>query len=154
MRGFMALVATVVMSAGAVFADEASHRAAAEELLTEANTDKTMKAAIDTMLAAQLKANRALVPVKDVMRKFLVKHLSYESIKEELIDLHVKEFSEAELKEIAAFYRTPTGKKFIEKQPVMMQKGAEMGMRRVQENSAELQTMIQAELNKNKPQEK
>lgn len=153
MRGFLALMIAMTMNAATVFADEASHRAAAEELLKEANTDRTMRAAIDTMLDAQLKANRALVPVKDVMRKFLVKHLSYEALKEELIDLHTKEFSEAELKEIAAFYRTETGKKFIAKQPVMMQKGAELGMRRVQENSAELQTMIQAELNKNKPQE-
>lgn len=153
MRGFLALMIAMTMNAATVLADEASHRAAAEELLKEANTDRTMRAAIDTMLDAQLKANRALVPVKDVMRKFLVKHLSYEALKEELIDLHVKEFSEAELKEIAAFYRTETGKKFIAKQPVMMQKGAELGMRRVQENSAELQTMIQAELNKNKPQE-
>jgi uncharacterized protein len=153
MRGLMALMVVASMNAGAVFADDASHRAAAEDLLKSANTDKTMQAAIDTMLDAQLKANKALVPVKDVMKKFLTKHLSYEALKDDLIDLQVKEFTEAELKEIAAFYRTPTGKKFIEKQPVMMQKGAELGMRRVQENTAELQQMIQAELGK-KPQEK
>ena len=135
------------------WADEASHRAAAEEMLKDANTDKTMRAAIDTMLDAQLKANRGLVPVKDVMKKFLIKHLSFEALKDELIELHVKEFTEEELKEIAAFYRSPAGKKFIEKQPVMMQKGAELGMRRVQENTAELTQMIQAEQNK-KPQDK
>lgn len=117
-------------------------------MLKDANTDKTMRAAIDTMLDAQLKANRGLVPVKDVMKKFLIKHLSYEALKDELIDLHVKEFTEEELKEIAAFYRSPAGKKFIEKQPIMMQKGAELGMRRVQENTAELTQMIQAEQNK------
>jgi hypothetical protein len=139
------------LSVGAAFADEASHRAAAEEMLKAANTDKTMNAAIDTMLDAQLKANKGLVPVKDVMKKFLSKHLSYEAMKDDLIDLHVKEFSEEELKAVAAFYRTPAGRKFVEKQPVMMQKGAELGMRRVQENTAELQTMIQAELGK-KPQ--
>ncbi len=145
------LVVFTMSVTGQIFADEASHRAAAEEMLKEANTDKTMQSAIDTMLDAQIKANRSLAPVKDVMKKFLTKHLSFESLKEELIDLHVKEFTEDELKEVAAFYRTPTGKKFISKQPVMMQKGAEMGMRRVQENTAELQTMIQAELKKNTP---
>ena len=141
---WMIFCATVLAGVPSLQADEASHRAAAEEMLKEANTDKTMRAAIDTMLDAQLKANRALVPVKDVMKKFLIKHLSYEAVKDELIDLQVKEFTEEELKEIAAFYRSPTGKKFIEKQPLMMQKGAEIGMRRVQENSAELTQMIQA----------
>jgi len=145
---WMIFCAMVLAGVSFVQADEASHRAAAEEMLKEANTDKTMRAAIDTMLDAQLKANRALVPVKDVMKKFLIKHLSYEAVKDELIDLQVKEFTEEELKEIAAFYRSPTGKKFIEKQPLMMQKGAEIGMRRVQENSAELTQMIQAEQTK------
>lgn len=149
MRPFMILFAAILVTADiAAQADEKSHRAAAEELLTEAMTEKSMRAAIDTMLDVQLKANRALVPVKDVMKKFFVKHLSYESLKEEMIDLHVAEFTEGELKEVAAFYRTPTGKKFVEKQPVMMQKGAELGMRRVQENAEELQILIQAELNK------
>lgn len=137
---------------GAVLADEASHRAAAEELLVQAGTKQAMNASIDTMLEAQIKANKAIAPMKQVMRDFLSKQLSFESLKEELIDLYVKEFSEEELKEITAFYRTPAGKKLVEKQPVLLQKGVELGIRRVQASSAELQQLIQAELNKKNAQ--
>jgi hypothetical protein len=129
-------------------ADETSHRAAAEEILTLTNTEKVMQAAMDTMLDAQLKANPTLEPVKDVMKRFLAKYLSFAAVKEDMITLYVTEFTEEELKELAAFYRTPTGKKAIEKLPVLFQKGAEIGTKRVQEHLPELQQMIQAELRK------
>ena len=87
-----------------------------------------MQAAMDQMMAVQLKANPQLAPFKDVMKKFLDKHLSYASIKEELISLYVSEFTETELKELVAFYRTPVGKKAVDKLPVLMQKGAELGV--------------------------
>ncbi|MBL8794723.1 MAG: DUF2059 domain-containing protein [Planctomycetia bacterium] len=129
-------------------ADEKSHRAAAEELLKVSNTEKAMQSAIDQMLALQLKANPQLEPVKDVMRQFLIKHISYAAVKDDLIAIYVAEFTDPELKEITAFYRTPTGKKAVEKLPVMFQKGAELGVKRVQENSAELKRMIEEALRK------
>jgi uncharacterized protein len=151
MRIYMSLAALGLVLAGApsvAWADEKSHRAAAEDLLKAANTEQAMQAALDQTLAIQLKANPQLEPVKDVMRKFFAKHLSYSALKDELIKIHMDEFTEAELKEIAAFYRTPTGKKSVEKLPALMQKGAELGMKRVQENSAELQQMIKDALKK------
>ena len=50
-----------------------------------------------------------------------------------------------ELKELTAFYETPTGKKTIEKMPQLMAQGAQIGAARVQENMAELQAMIKEE---------
>lgn len=146
MRIWMAMVAVSLMWSAAssrAWADEKSHRAAAEELLKATNVDQTMTAAIDQMLALQLKANPKLEPVKDVLKKFLAKHLNYAVLKNDLIRLYTAEFTEAELKEIAAFYRTPTGKKAIEKMPVLMQKGAELGAKRVQDNLPELKQMIE-----------
>jgi len=129
-------------------ADEKSHRAAAEDMLQAANTEQTMQAAIDQVLDAQIKANPQLEQVKGVMKSFFAKHLSYGALKDDLIKIHMEQFTEAELKEIAAFYRTPAGKKAVEKLPVLMQKGSELGMRRVQEHAAELRQMIEDELKK------
>lgn len=53
------------------------------------------------------------------------------------------------MNEIAAFYRTPTGKKAIEKMPSLMQKSAELSMKRVHENSDELKQMIAEAMKKN-----
>ena len=151
MRICVPMVVVGLVLAGATsraWSDEKSHRAAAEELLEAANAEKTMEAAIGQMLSIQLKANPQLEPVKDVMKKFFAKYLSYSSLKDEMIKLYTAEFTETELKEIAAFYRTPTGKKAIAKLPVLLQKGAELGLKRVQEHSAELRQMIEEELKK------
>jgi uncharacterized protein len=151
MRFSMILAALGLMVAGAspaARADEKSHRAAAEDMLEAANVEQAMQAAIDQTLAVQIKANPQLEPVKGVMKKFFAKHLSYSALKDDLIKIHMEQFTEPELKEIAAFYRTPTGKKAVEKLPILMQKGSELGMRRVQENAAELKQMIEDELKK------
>jgi uncharacterized protein len=145
-----ALALVFVGSLPAARADEKSHRAAAEEMLQAANTEQTMQAAIDQVLDVQIKANPELAPVKGVMKKFFAKHLSYAALKDDLIKIHMEQFTETELKEIAAFYRTPAGKKAVEKLPILMQKGSELGMRRVQENAAELKQMIE-DAQKKKP---
>jgi hypothetical protein len=69
-------------------------------------------------------------------------------LKDDLIKIHMEEFTEEELKEIAAFYRTPIGKKAIQKMLPLQQKCSELGMKRVQENIGELQRMVVEELQK------
>lgn len=148
---FLVAIASVVVSASSSRADEKSHRAAAENVLTVSKTEETMKKSIDNMLDLQIKQQPVLKPLRPAMEKFFAKHLSYADIKDELIDLYVAEFTEEELKELARFYQTPLGKKSVEKLPVLTAKGAEIGMKRVQANQAELQQMIREELAKPKP---
>jgi uncharacterized protein len=151
MRIRMSLAALALVVAGATSAaraDDKSHRAAAEELLKAANTEQTLQAAIDQMLGVQLKANPDLEPIKDVMKAFFAKHLSYAALKDDLIRIYTDAFTEVELKEITAFYSTPTGRKTVEKTPALMQKGAELGLKRVQDNSAELKQMIDEAMKK------
>jgi hypothetical protein len=147
---FPLLAALVLLAAGTLRADEKSHRAAAEEMLQACDMEKTMQATLNQVLDVQVKAHPDLLPVKDVLKAFLNKHISYPAVKEDLIRMYTAEFTEAELKEVTAFYRTPTGKKAVQKMPVLMQKGAELGMKRVQENAGELKAMIEAELKKGK----
>jgi hypothetical protein len=138
-----ALAVAAALSAGPGRADEKSHRQAVDELFKAMQMDKTMDQVIDQMLEMQIKANPALEQVRDPMRKFFAKYLSFGSMKEEMTRIYAEEFTEAEVKEMTAFYKTPTGKKTIEKTPLLTRKGGELGMKRVQENQAELQKMIQ-----------
>ncbi len=151
--GMLLVAASMVLAAAAApaRADEKSHRAAAAELLEVANMQKAMASGIDRAISLQLKVNPRLEPVKEVLRKFFEKHISYDAIKDEMIDVYVAEFTEDELKEISAFYRTPAGKKAIEKIPTLMQKGGEIGTKHVQEHAGELKEMIEAELRKVNP---
>jgi hypothetical protein len=119
-------------------ADEKSHRKAAEELFETMDLQKYFQGAVDTMLKLQLKANPAVARYRDVLKKFLDKHMSYASLKEDLVRLYTKEFTEEELKELARFNRTPTGKKFMQKSPGLLQKATEAGAQRVQDELKKL----------------
>ena len=86
-----------------------------------------------------------MTPFKSVMMKFFQKHMSWESLEFEFIYMYSQAFTAKELKELTAFYETPTGKKTIEKMPQLMAQDAQIGAARVQENMAELQAMIKEE---------
>jgi hypothetical protein len=142
----------VVLTAAAplVRADEQSHRRAAEELLQAMGMDKQLQSALDQTLALQIKAQPVLLPYRDVMRKFLGKHISYAALKDDLIKIYSDEFSETELRQITAFYKTPAGKKMVDKSPTLMGKSMQLGMQRVAKNQGELKQMIEDEAKKQK----
>jgi hypothetical protein len=142
------IVFVLTIAPAAVRGDDESHRKAAEELLKAVKTEKVLAASIDQSLDMQVKANPAIKPFREVMKKFLTKHLSYAALKNDLIKLYTKEFTEKELKQLAAFYKTPVGKKAAEKMPALMAKAGQLGMKRVQDNQEELKKMIQDELKK------
>jgi uncharacterized protein len=123
-------------------ADEASHRAAAESLLNQMDMEKMLTQSIDQMLKAQVQANPTIAPYEPQMRAFFAKYMSWASMKEDTINIYMGEFTEDELKQSAAFYQTPVGRKSIQKMPGLLAKGMEMGQRRVQEHLPELQAAI------------
>jgi hypothetical protein len=90
-----------------------------------------------------VKQNPSLAPYEPQMRAFLMKHMSWASLKDDMIRIYTAEFSEQELKELMAFYQTPVGKKSVEKMPVLLQKGAEIGQQKIQKHLPELQAAIQ-----------
>ncbi|MFT6388365.1 MAG: hypothetical protein ACJAUP_001746 [Cellvibrionaceae bacterium] len=117
----------------------------AEELFESMNMELLLKQSIEQMLQLQIQQNSSLEAYKDVMLQFFAKHMSYESLKPQLIDLYATHFTASELKEINTFYATPTGKKALKKVPELMAQGGQIGAKRVQDNIQELQDMIKAE---------
>ncbi len=138
------LIMNMLLSSLAV-AGEDTHRQAAEKLLYVADMEKALEESIEQMLNIQLKQKPSLAPYKEIMLRFLKKHMGFQSLKEDIVAIYIEEFTEKELNEIIAFYETPTGRKTIEKMPKLMAKGAQLGVSRVQQNIGELQQMIQAE---------
>lgn len=140
---FLALVVSLV--AARVEAQElsATHLQAAEAVLVEANTEAVMDRATDEMLRLQIEQNPGLAPFEDVMRAFFAEFLSWQALRTDMVRLYATAFSEAELNEIAAFYRTPTGQKAVATMPGLMAEGMQMGQRAVQEQMPELIRRIQ-----------
>jgi hypothetical protein len=131
-----------------------THNAAAEEFLVVLRMDITLAEATNVMLKTQLQQHPELVKFEDVMRAFLAKHLSYEALKPDLLRMYTAAFTEPELREMAAFYRTDTGRKCIELIPSMLQKGATLGAERVAEHMDELKAAIEARVKELEEKEK
>ena len=109
-----------------------------EVMKMKENSDRT----IDQMPSMQVKQQPQLAAFQDVMTKFLPKYASFDATKEELMKLHRDTFSEEEIRERTAFYRTPIGQKAIAKLPALTAAASQMGMNHVQANMSELQQAI------------
>jgi hypothetical protein len=145
------LGAIALFQPATIRADEASHRKAAEALLSMMDMDNLLNQSVDQMLAMQVQQNPAIAPYQAQMKTFLSKYMSWASLKDDMVKLYVAEFSESELNELNKFYQTPLGKKTVQKMPGLMAKGAEIGQKRVQEHLPELQAAIAGEAGKTKP---
>lgn len=142
----LVLVALASLIGALALADEASHRRAAEDLLVATAAESTMNASIDQMMAAQLQLQPQLAPFRDVMRGFIEQNVGYAAMKDEMIALYVGEFTEPELVELAAFYRTPTGSKAIAKVPTIMARSVQISMARMQARQGELVKLLEDEV--------
>lgn len=138
----IALALTLASSAGVHAQPSASHAQAAEELLEAIEISKVMDRSIDVMLEAQLRADPKLAKIEDVLRQFMGKYLSLESLKPGMVKLYTEAFTEEELHELVAFYRTPLGKKTVTLMPELMEKGAILGQKAIQEHLPELQEAV------------
>lgn len=128
-----------------VWAVSDSHRNAAGRLLDTMDLNTLLAGSIESMLRVQISQNPTLQPFENTMRAFFNKYMSGDSLRKQFIDIYVDTFTERELDEINAFYSTPTGQKTLNETPVLLEKGARLGQKRVQENIPELQKMIQEE---------
>jgi hypothetical protein len=124
----------------------ASHTRAAEELFATMKIEALMNQTIDTVIKAQLAQSPEMRKVEGVLRDFFTKYMSWKTIKPQMTALYTATFTEAELREINAFYRTPTGQKAITAMPALVQQGAAIGQKLVQDHIGELQANIQAKL--------
>lgn len=138
------LLFSSLLSCGYLYADNDSKKEA-EILLDSMKLDIALEKIINQTLDAQLQQNPTLAPFKPVMLQFFKKHMSYESLKPDIVAIYSDAFTAAELKEINEFYKTPTGAKVVEKMPELMKKSGQIGEQRVQNNIQELQEMIRIE---------
>jgi len=67
---------------------------------------------------------------------------------EALAVIYASNFSVGEIRDIAAFYRSPTGQKFLERQPVIAHESVVAGQRWAQTLSSELREAISDQLRK------
>ena len=121
-----------------------SHDMAILELLQVMGLERTASAGATAMIDAMNQQNPSLVAYKDIISSWAEKHFTWEAMAPEFLKMYREAFTEQEVREMLAFYKSPTGKKALEKMPELMQKGAMLGTSIAQANEKELLQMIEA----------
>ena len=158
MRFWSAIAAIVVMLMGAApvsaQAPSAETMAAAREVVSVARMTDQFKQLMPILMqqfkpvVAQGRADvekdyDAVVPqILNAMNERLTE------LSELMASVYARHFSAAELRDLTAFYRTPTGQKFISEQPAVAREGMQAGQQFAQVIGADLQKRIVDELRK------
>jgi uncharacterized protein len=125
-------------------ADNASHRRAAEALLTVIEAERDIQQDADRLLENLLRQHPQLASHTEAVKTFIMKYMHWPSLKEEVITLYVQAFTEDELQQLTKFYRSPLGQKAADKMPELVNAGTQLGITRLREHGAELEKIIGA----------
>ncbi len=137
------LVLTLILPLVA-HADEASHRAKAQEMMTLLRTERMIKQISDNITkqvndAAASIAGANPSPETKAKADDFVKQstqlinaqLSWESMRAGFTDVYVKNFTEEEMDAINAFYKTPAGTALLDKMPIVNNQATQFGSTRM-----------------------
>jgi hypothetical protein len=157
------IAAMLVLGVMCVSAQETQRRAMAEELLNVMNMQDTIEksfAMVKQMIPAQMEKMKQVtgdtnMPANvssqtDKMMDMLAEEMSWNKIKADYITLYAETFTEQELKDTVAFYKSPTGQAFIKKQPELMKRSMEISQKVMMQIMPKIQAMSE-ELKKKAP---
>ena len=143
--GFICLTMFLALTC-AVMAQEpaqvSSHERAAREFFQLLGGARMAEEGAEAMMGV-IRENPGLAPYEDVFREWIKKVFASGDLEGEMAAIYMGAFSETELREIIAFYKTPVGQKALATLPALMKQGAELGMKRAQAHSAELEAMLE-----------
>ncbi|WP_269540145.1 DUF2059 domain-containing protein [Cerasicoccus fimbriatus] len=150
MKKIFLILLTSLIAAAPTFADDASKKAVATELYDLMSPKDTV---IDSFMAsfepymqqiAQMGVPKEAVDQIRAEGKALAGKIAEDpELVTKMIAIYMDTFSEAELKDLIAFYKTPTGKKALQELPTLFQKGAVAGEEIAQKYLPEFQTKVQ-----------
>ena len=138
------LAGCFLLAAGSGPADDASHRQEVETLFRLTQMETRVAESVASVLDIQLRQNPGLAEHKRAVEGFLERHIGWEAMKPALVEMYLAAFTEEELRQMNAFYITPTGQKVLTRVPELVQQRNRLAMQRLQENIGELQRDVEA----------
>lgn len=122
-----------------VTAQESQRRALAEELLTVMKMQDAIEKSFEMakqMIPAQMEkmaqedgdtnAPADMSALTGKMMDMIAEEFSWNKLKTDYIALYAETFTEQELKDMVAFYKSPAGQAYINKQPELMKRSVEL----------------------------
>jgi hypothetical protein len=138
------LLCAILTAALAASPDGASQREQVETLFRLTQMETKIQESVASVVQLELQQNPQLQGDKQVLEAFLQKYIGWQALKDDIADMYMRTFSEQELKEMNAFYITPTGQKVITVVPQLVQQRNQLAMQRLQQHIGELKQLISA----------
>lgn len=133
-------------------ADDAARRKLASELLDLMKFERNMEqsfAAARQIQMAQVRAaslsrmdEKAAVELRKRSLDLLERELSWKNLKEEFVTAYAEVLTEQELKDLIAFYESPSGRAYVEKVPELMKRSANITQTRMASVVPQVQELV------------
>jgi hypothetical protein len=120
---------------------------AATELMQVMHADKTLRDAISAAFDVQIQTNPAMAPYRSAMQQFANKYLTWDDLGPQLTTVYAQVFTESELKDLIAFYKSPIGQKLSSQQATLAAKSQAIGLAVVQAHQADLVALLRQQQN-------
>ena len=128
MKKAILLISVLIISLISAFGQiDNNYKATLKKMLEVAGTEATFKMGINQMFDMYKKQMSGLPDsiLSDFKKEFL--KTSVDELVDMLAPVYQKYLTETDLKEIIGFYQTPAGKKFAEKNPLILQESMQVG---------------------------
>jgi hypothetical protein len=128
-----------------------THRQAVFELLEISGANAAMSSMADVTLTQLMVSHPELKDYEEVMRTFFKRYMSVEAMRDDFATLYTTKFTELQLRQMSAFYRTPTGTLAVRELPLLVKEGASIGQKIVERHQDELTNMVMTEYKRRNP---
>jgi hypothetical protein len=119
-----------------------SHHASVIELMRAMRVEDGIASSMSIMMDSMIESNPQLETLRPVFEEFFGRYFAWAEMEDDFALLYATNFTEREVQEMLAFYRTPTGMKAAATIPQLMQEGSLIGERQVEAHLPELEQMI------------
>ncbi len=128
--------------------------AEAQNLFKSMELSRIYSQMVDQATEGLVKRQPALAAVKKEIRDFYARYIGWDAVKDDLAKVYAKYFTPKELKDLEAFYSTPTGRKALHLTPQIMAEGRRIGMEKVIAHRDELKELVVKALQKQQASQK
>lgn len=116
--------------------------AAAEQLIASMDLEHTYAKTMEMMVQSQIRQNPQMAQVEGILRSFFAKYVGWEQVRADMVRIYALTYTEDEMRQLAAFYQTPLGRRLVETTPELAQRSSELTQRRVMDHMPELMQQI------------
>lgn len=141
--GVLVIVGSLLSASLGAAQPSPGNRDVAAELLRVMQVQRDIARSTELMVDLTLRQSSELLPYRDVLVEWAAAVMSWEVVSPALVELYSRTFTVPEMRDMIAFYRTPTGQRVVAEWTALQEKQAALGMELANARAPELHRRIE-----------